>query len=305
MTKRIKQIKIAQSLFKEILKKSAGKNSKKAKKIFCLINRYKINGVIIYKDKSKFDCTKNIVTIAHLNARNPKIGNMIQLYYITDYKKLPPTEIAKRGLDKTVCGDCKLRPSNIGGCYVSLFQGVRALQKAYIENSYFNLSNNFDIFLELLKLYNLPIRFGAYGDPTAMEFNKQYEIAKTVNFRVTGYTHQWQNPKFEQFKTFLHASVDNETERNQAIKANWKYYYIVPADLKMIYIKGKNVDYNGAKLELQKIRLKSEIICPNTASKGGLSCANCLKCSGNQGQSIINAIHGSRSYKFVESIREN
>lgn len=293
---RTKQIENAQSALTRILMSPESAKSK-ALQIHILTKSHKINGLVIYKGLSEIDNETPIVTIAHISpGYNDKIGQMTQIYYLVDTKESPVT-VASSGQDFGICGNCKHRPVNLGSCYVTLFQGVRALAKAYNENSYFDLTGDFDIVLELLSLINFPIRFGAYGDPAAMPYDLQYQMAVAVDFRLTGYTHQWDDfgTKFAAFKTFLHASVDTDQETKRAQEAGWNYYKISTCDGAYT---GRTSDYAKTKEILHVIKSPQETICPNTASSGVVNCASCLKCSGAHGSPIINAIHGARTKKF-------
>ncbi len=299
MTDREKQIDKAQEAFKRMLQMS-GTAREKALAIHELTKSHKINGLVIWKGLSEIDGKTPLVTIAHINpGYNAKIGEMTQIYYLVDSKESPVT-IAQSGQDFAICGNCKHRPVNLGSCYVTLFQGVRALTKAYNDNHYFDLSNHFEITLELLEIFKRPIRFGAYGDPASMPYDKQLQMAEAVDFKLTGYTHQWNdfNDKFADFKTFLHASVDNDEETETAKKAGWNYYKISTCDGAYT---GKSYKYENVNSELQLIKEKDQVICPNTASAGKVSCASCLKCSGNSknGSNVINALHGARVKKYL------
>lgn len=294
MTKREKQVDTAQKAFARILQ-GPESAKQKALSIHILTKSHKITGLVIYKGLSEIDSETPIVTIAYINpVWNDKIGPMTQIYYLVDTKESPVT-VAQTGKDFGICGNCKHRSVNLGSCYVTLFQGVRALAKAYNENSYFDLTGHFDITLELLKVINNPIRFGAYGDPAAMPYDLQYQMAESVDFRLTGYTHQWNDCRFKAFKKFLHASVDTDNETKTARDAGWNYYKISTCGGTY---SGPAADYVETKKKLQVLKSPQETICPNTASSGTVNCASCLKCSGEYGYSVINAIHGARTKKF-------
>ena len=315
MTKRYKELDKAQKALTRALKVDSTPKAK-AEKIRKLIKENGINGLVIWRGKSEIDNKTDIVTIAQISpGGNEKIGRMTQLYYLVD-TKTSPVEIAKTGQDFAICGKCKHRPVNLGSCYVTLFQGVRAIHKAYHDDSYFDLSKvDFKIVLELLSLIDMPIRFGAYGDPASMPYDKQYQIAKKMKFELTGYTHQWNDfgNKFSDFKNFLHASVDNDKETETAKEMDWKYYKIAlcggvaTADKKSAISRNKNLsdEKKDELIELQTKKVKTalklikqpnEILCLNTNSDGIVDCASCLKCSGNSknGHSIVNALHGAR-----------
>lgn len=278
---------------------------RKAKELAQVIKKYKVNGILWQKAISEIDNKTPIISIitnCYERTSNDKIGNMLQIWYFVDYKNFMPFEIAKQGLDQAVCGNCKHRPTNFASCYVTLFHSARAVFKAYKDNNYIDLTDEkyFKILLELIKFLDLPVRFGAYGDPAALPLKKQLLIAENSP-GFTGYTHQWKDSKFSNFKQLLAASVDNEDELNIAKTMGWNWYRIEKINGLMT---GKNGITEDGKNALKLLKTKGEAICPNTMSNGLIDCANCLKCSGltsKNARSIVNGLHGARVKKYLAS----
>ena len=78
-----------------------------------------------------------------------------------------PTEAAKKGLEKGICGDCPLKLSQTGACFVNLLP-VNNIYRKYLARTYPKFSANE---IEVIKRYRYPIRIGSYGDPTAVPFD--------------------------------------------------------------------------------------------------------------------------------------
>jgi len=192
------------------------------------------------------------------NSSNRKTGNMLQTWIVVD--GMSPTEACKTGADKSICGNCIHRPSNGATCYVLVHQAPTAIQK-FPPNTLSQQSKG------------VPLRLGAYGDPTAIPFGAwQQLLAKLHRPNHTGYTHQWSTCD-KQFRTLCMASVDNEQEYFSATKQGWRTYRVKTANEPLL---------NG------------EIYCP---SYKGVQCADCKLCSGTsiKAPNIAIDVHGSKS----------
>jgi len=189
---------------------------------------------------------------------NRKTGNMLQTWIVVD--GMTPTEACKTGADKSICGNCIHRPKNAGTCYVLTHQAPTAIQKFPPKP----LSP---------KSKGLPLRLGAYGDPTAIPFGHwQKLLTQTQATNHTGYTHQWSTCDAK-FKELCMASVDNEEEYNKAVSKGWRTYRVKRVDDPL---------------------LDGEIYCP---SHKGVECANCRLCGGASvlAPNIAIDVHGSKS----------
>jgi hypothetical protein len=208
------------------------------------------------------------VIIATLESSNTKTGNMVQIWILgkQDY----PHIMAANGSDGLVCGDCKLRPSKLGVCYVTLFQGPRAVYQAWLDGSYPFLaeSDYGSVFADR------QIRFGAYGDPAFVPINIIRSLAESCN-GFTGYTHQWHrcNPNL---LSYVMASVDDISEKRQANAKGYRTFRVIA---------------NGAQLETD------EILCPSSR----VQCKKCLLCAGKsrQAKNIAIVVHGIGASKFA------
>ena len=198
------------------------------------------NGTTIYSGPSQINGAdiKAIITGTKTKSVNVKTGDMAQMWMFSADVK--PTEAAKTGADSAVCGECPHRPllaktNNVKPCYVKATYdaGVPTVKK--------------------------PLRLGAYGEPTALPFELVQDAVNNSQGH-TGYTHQWKEPEFQQFKTLLMASVDSIEEQIEAQGMGWRTFRVRKATDAL---------------------MPGEIQCP--ASKwGGIktNCAKCLLCSG-------------------------
>ena len=208
------------------------------------------NGTTIYNGPSQINGAdiKAIITGTKTKSLNVKTGDMAQLWMFSADVK--PTEAAKTGADSAVCGECPHRPllaktNNVKECYVNLGQAPNGIFKA-----------KYDAGVPTVKK---PLRLGAYGEPTALPFELVQDAVNNSQGH-TGYTHQWKEPEFQQFKTLLMASVDSIEEQIEAQGMGWRTFRVRKA---------------------ADALMPGEIQCP--ASKwGGMktNCAKCLLCSG-------------------------
>ena len=233
------------------------------------------NGVILYEGPSNLDGSSIICIATGLakSSANSKTGNLIQTWIMP--KDLNPLDAIKTLKDKSVCGDCKHRRGTGGACYVNVGQAPNNIWKTYIRGGYPKFSkDSLDLFKGKL------IRFGAWGDPTAVPF-KVWEPIKKVIKGSTGYTHQWKNCDTE-YQQICMASVDNELEYQEAYKNGWRTFRV----------KSPNEPLK-----------KGEFTCPASEEAGKkLTCSQCMACSGGnppKGTVAIN-IHGVLKKRFTE-----
>ena len=225
------------------------------------------NGYKLFEGKSKIN-GERIIAILTLKTANKKTGQMAQLWILN--ADLNPVDASKQKKDFSICGNCKLRKSLDGACYVNLGQAPLSVYKAYKLNKYPTLSNNNYNVLEGLK-----IRFGAYGDPFALPIEILSKL-KAVATNNTSYTHQWRKGS-ETLKAVSMASVDNIREQKQAVANGWRTFRVAKLDSEI---------------------LPNEIICPNVTKN--ISCDVCNLCSGAnlKAKNIVIPVHGNGAKKF-------
>jgi hypothetical protein len=230
--------------------------------------------MVIYEGPSMIN-NEPIVAIAtgiKNKSSNIKTGPMVQTWILAQNES--PAVAAKSGEDAAVCGDCPLRPSKTGACYVVLFQGPRSIWATWKRGGYPSL--NTDAFT------GQPVRFGAYGDPAAVPFYIWDDIGIQARL-VTGYTHQWRTCD-PLHKHYCMASVEDEEGALEARARGWRTFRVTTSP--------------GDK------SLSKEAICPASEEAGHkIQCIDCGACDGTASKRkshIVIHAHGSRTKKFRE-----
>ena len=187
-----------------------------------------------------------ILTGTNTASANPKTGDMHQAWFLL--QEVKPRTAVDLGVDTATCGECPLRGN---GCYVNLEQGPRSVWQYETDKGYGEAVD--------YGKRDVPIRLGAYGEPTSVSFETIEELLADRPGH-TGYTHTWRtcDPRF---KTILMASCDTDAEALEAQAMGWRTF---------------RVDHS----ETPTVNA-NEVRCP--ASKEGghkTTCANCLLCAG-------------------------
>lgn len=224
----------------------------------------KLNGHLIWEGKSQLDYKTEIILIATYNSSNTKTGEMAQTWILN--KHVSPTQAVVSEVDSSICGNCIHRPTNAGSCYVTTFQAPSQVWNSYRKGNYPKITLQ-----ELYELDRTPIRFGSYGDPTAVPF-EIWKLLSRYSLFHTGYTHQWKNCD-QRFKSLLMASVDNPEERELAKQLGWTTFRVRRPDEPL---------------------QKNEMIClaSEEASKKQ-QCITCGMCDPNRNQDVAIIVHGS------------
>lgn len=220
--------------------------------------------MIVYDGPSQLNGAP-IVAILIPKSENRKTGDMAQLYILP--KDMSPLEASKAGLDDSVCGDCPLRQSKGGACYVNLGHGPRATYDAYRRGKYGPLKRE-------RGFRRQSVRLGAYGDPAALPYETVKKLTRMFDGH-TGYTHQWRTCD-QRFKGLLMASADSDEDKEAANARDWRTFRVM-----------------GEYSEMAE----DERICANDSH--GVKCADCLACHGKGGRAnIAIKVHGSRKNRF-------
>lgn len=233
-------------------------------------------GYVLYEGPSLFNNEPVTVVATGFKKRsgNIKTGELIQIFILG--QEAQPSHLHAKGKDKIVCNDCKHSKNFGNSCYVELVRhGVNGVYRAWKNGTYPDL--DMDAFR------GESVRFGAYGDPTAVPYEVWEPIVdklKNTNGLWTGFTHSWRtcDPRF---KNFLVASVDTPEERIEAINAGWRTFRTMLED-----------EQPG----------KGEFMCPATDEmfeKTGrkIQCIDCGACNGladksNRRGSACIRVHG-------------
>jgi hypothetical protein len=242
----------------------------------------KPRGFIFYRGPSTIDGSP-IVGIAVLRSTNVKTGDMVQTYILRS--DVAPVDAAKTGQDESICGDCPLRPTDTGVCYVTLFHGPRATYDGYTRGIYPDLSDRIPEIRSLID--GRMVRLGAYGDPAAIPAVYWGNLLKHGMARGwTGYTHQWHKPQFEWLKGYCQASCDSLSDAMIAQAEGWGTFTLLP-----VGANDRNLRVGGRK----------QIACPYP--KTGLQCHDCGLCNGRSRRNITVHAHGSGASKLQEVTR--
>jgi len=208
---------------------------------------------------------KNIVSIVTFKSNNVKTGDMAQIWIMRN--DIDPVQAIKENRDDVICFDCPHRENR--SCYVNAGQAPLQVYKSYKKGIYESL--NLDKLSQALKFKS--VRFGAYGEPILIPLKIVKHIINSA-MSYTGYTHQWNNPKYKKYAALFMASIDSDKQLKQTIKNGLRSFRVSNNDL---------ISNN-------------EIICPNITK--GITCNACTLCD-NQGRhknakSIVVPVHGTK-----------
>lgn len=237
-----------------------------------------MNSRLFYRGPSQIDGAPIIGVMSGLEtaSTNSKTGDMLQTYILRE--DVSPPDAVLQGLDRSICGDCALRGDGTGlgrSCYVQLKWAPLNLWK------YAQRELALDIVFTRAELQGRFLRMGTYGDPVAIPLEVWERFLGPVAGH-TGYTHQWRDPRFAEFKELCMASVDSYLESVQAQRAGWRTFRVLSPD-----------DGKGP----------GEITCPASAEAGHrTTCAKCRLCDGTtEGDTradVTIRAHGNRAGKF-------
>lgn len=229
--------------------------------------------MIIYEGPSMIngDPIVALATGLAVQSKNVKTGPMVQTWILAQSEE--PHKALKTGQDEAVCGDC---PARGKWCYVTTFQGPLSIYRTWKRGGYQPYQPE--------AFAGKPVRFGAYGDPTAVPFNIWDEIGLQASM-TTGYTHAWKycDPLH---KHYCMASCDTEEEALEARDRGWRTFRVTKSP--------------GDKA------LSKEVICPASEEAGNkIQCIQCGACDGTSRRKkshIVIMVHGSaaKTNKFIE-----
>lgn len=237
------------------------------------------NGVVFYEGPSVLDGNP-IVAIATgiiIPSMNRKTGFMIQTWIMN--ADLPPLDAVRSGEDKSICGNCPLRGDHgkRRACYVTLHDVPTRVWHAWKDRRYPKPE-------DARWAKDRYIRFGSYGDPTAVPFAIWNDLAKRAA-GWTGYTHEWRRTEFQVFRRLLMASIEKPEDAWTAWSFGWRTYRIrLPNDELMPF----------------------ESVCPASNEAGWKSsCLICGQCDGSRPfdvrRSYAIVAHGSRVSAYAKS----
>jgi hypothetical protein len=240
------------------------------------LKRNQFTGIILYEGPSAIDGAP-IVAIANriaATSANAKTGAMVQTFIIR--ADVNPIAALKDGRDASICGDCPQRPFKGGKCYVDVAKSVYSVYGAYERKRYARPGVDYDPALLPALFEGSAFRLGTYGDPAAVPF-QIWRAATLKAKKITGYSHQWRDPRFQAFALLCMASCETESDQLLASACGWRTFRAK---------KSKDV------------KASNEIGCPAAKENGArTSCDKCGLCAGNSSNSkkdIVINLHGFR-----------
>lgn len=232
------------------------------------------NSTVLYEGPSLINRAPITLILAGMKRKsnNPKTGDMLQTFIFG--QNGAPSLAMKDGRDKAVCGNCPLRPSSNGGCYVVPY-AVNNVHKSYREGRMASTE-----FKDLPKVGQIkPVRLGAYGNPSAVPIRYWHALlAKAKNW--TGYDHRWASIN-KSWADILMASVESLAARRAANQKGFRTFRILKGGEKPT---------------------KSEVLCPG--AQGLTTCAKCKLCNGLAGRvrgklkDVVTYAHGIQAKKI-------
>lgn len=254
------------------------------------------NGYVVWEGASLIDGSPiALILTGFVNSTsNRKTGRQIQSWILS--QNYVPTYAAKHGFDNSICGNCPLKLSETGSCYVNLLT-PNNIYRSYITGNYPQFSEKE---LALLQHYRYPLKIGSYGetalregfptqatanpkgDPTAIPL-EVWEPIILASGKYTGYTHRHKSCDLR-WQKYLMASVETISEAKQAQSQGWRTFRIIPTDAPL---------------------RENEILCRNTEDDR-IQCETCLLCDGASSKpNIADKVHGlnwklSNFLKYLE-----
>lgn len=228
-------------------------------------------GVVLYRGPSLLTGEPILAVLTGLRtpSGNVKTGPMAQLYIFP--AAASPHDTVKAAKDASVCGECPLRWSLGGGCYVvphHLTGLWRAATTHYPDVAASDAAR---------LLGDTPLRIGAYGDPGAVPVAVIAALMPRRKHPHSGYTHQWRRPDAQRYRHILMASVTDAESEREAWAMGWRTFRAVRED---------------------DVPAADTLECPYTTH--GINCSECRLCDGarvngtKQPKSIWVRAHGSR-----------
>ncbi|MDY6899483.1 MAG: hypothetical protein SWZ49_15590 [Cyanobacteriota bacterium] len=225
------------------------------------------NSYVVWEGASLIDGSPIVLILTGFvnHTLNRKTGKLIQSWVIQ--QNFVPTEAAKKGLEKGICGSCPLKLSQTGACFVNILP-VNNIYRKYFAGNYPKFSANE---IEVIKRYRYPIRIGSYGDPTAVPFDV-WEPIISASGGHTGYTHRWDSNECDsRWKKYLMASVQSESKARIAQNLGWRTFRIITPDAPLS---------------------ENEILCRHTKDNA-TQCEACMLCDGKSNKpNIADRVHG-------------
>jgi hypothetical protein len=231
--------------------------------------------LVLYKGISLLDNETPIMIVMSgftKDSSNQKTGPLVQLYILPIHDSPKDTYFSG---SKSVCGDCKYNGNN--GCYVRWSHLTSIWKSAKSQAAIpMTLSKEF--------LRGLRVRVGAAGDPASVDAQVWSQLLSTCE-NYTGYTHQWDKPKYQNLQSLFMASVDNARENEKAFSLGWSTFFVTDNEE-----------------EAQEEGLRCLASAGKTDAHGlPTTCATCMLCNGKsiKQKTITEVIHGATNTLYA------
>jgi hypothetical protein len=227
------------------------------------MKKYNTNSLIFYNGPSLLDGKPIVGIISNLSlpSGNKKTGAYMAQTYIMRADICPLEAAYHENGDYSVCGNCSFKPSNLNLCYVNIAQAPSNIWKAFNNDRYLTIDR-----YPLNTIGDRTLRFGAYGDPTAIPFVAWQPLIEKFP-KSTGYTHQWESCD-RAWQQYLMASCETTSQRDLAKSLGWRTARVTDTSDRI---------FSG------------ELWCPAQASEQNTvkaHCETCRLCSGGDDKSV-------------------
>ncbi len=183
---------------------------------------------------------------------NSKTGNMIQQWITPEsWERDNRADKVDVKDSSEVCKDCPLMST----CYVKKGRALMGLKSSA-------KSKNYSVGCEkdnIEKFTDKFVRFGAFGEPVLAGQSATEQVVQVAS-SWTGYTHQWENPKYGWSSKYFMASVEDVEGKRKANALGFRTFRV------------------GSSLEEMT---DDEVLCPASKEAGRkVTCKDCKLCRG-------------------------
>lgn len=230
---------------------------------------------VIWRGPSQLTGEPILVLLVH-DSGNEKTGPMSQTYILR--ADMTPIDALKARDTTAICGEC---PFKQNGCYAERSKGLIAISARAAQTRANAGVPYTDITLAQAadSVRGRMLRLGAYGDPAAVPTNVWATLC-TSAAGWTGYTHQWRTCD-QALAQYCMASCETSEGAANAQRAGWRTFRV------------RAVDSAGIAAPLDD----REIVCPASAERDLITCAQCGLCAGasRSGRNVAIIDHSVRA----------
>ena len=228
------------------------------------------NGVVLYRGPG-FDGMPIVAITVFGDSSNSKTGDMLQVHILG--QTTAPHDAVRSGEDVSICGDCPLKGIAWKGraCYVNVATGPLSVWQSYQRGGYPDYVRG----MHDKYFIGRKIRWGAYGEPVLIPLSIVSHICD-LSAGWTGYTHQWRNPRYRNFRRYFMASTHTIADCVTASGMGWRWFKSA----------NKHSDEDIAALKA----ISPCFNCPASKEQGHrMQCKDCMACDGWMNQNAMPA----------------